>query len=303
VLKSVTEALGDRFEGGVPLMDGGIWDNQGVDSLLLAFERGAATLLVSDVAARNDDIYTFPPPHHRGWLTLRMASILAWVLLGASLVSAALLARAGWGEWREEGGGWGFVFRFGIPFAYCAGISAVLIWLRFVIRDVQARIRRQVQVTDAWHDLEYLTVQEALTLVELRVGSLLALTSTLFMKRIRSLVFSGVTQDPAYKGRWMANYIYAMALNRPALYKAQPWLQPSPAMVELANTAEAVPTALWFDSAAQMEMVVRAGEATTCFILLKHLVETRADALKDPASPASELFARLRKEWAVFNAA
>src|SRR6202008_3923590 len=117
----------------------------------------------------------------------------------------------------------------------------------------------------------------ALMLVELRVGSLLALTSTVFMKRIRGLVFGDVTHDPAYAGRWMANFIYALELNWPKLWGAHPWLKPSHALRKLARDAEAFPPTLWFDQPEQMEMVARAGQATTCYILLTFILENRKD--------------------------
>jgi len=301
-LPKVEAALGPGFKDGLPLMDGGIWDNQGVESLLLAFHRGrAATLVVSDVAAREDDIYNFPVGHTRGWVTLRMASILAWVLFAVSLISAVLVGKAGYDAWKAGAHG-GFLFRYGIPFLFCAVVAVALVWLRVVLHEVQATIRKQVAVADVWHDLARLTVREALMMVELRVGSLLKLTSTLFMKRIRTLVFDNVVSgDPAYKGRLMANFIYAMDLEHPALFAKYPWLAPSAAMRKLAKDAEAFPTTLWFDTSAQFDMVARAGEATMCFVLLLYIVENREAELRDPESPLSKLFANLRQAWDGFN--
>jgi hypothetical protein len=135
------------------------------------------------------------------------------------------------------------------------------------------------------------------------VGSLLALTSTLFMKRIRTLIFDGVSSDPTYQGKLMANFIYAMDVDHPALFAKHPWLAPSPALRKLSKDAEAFPTTLWFDTAGQMEMVARAGEATMCFVLLQYIVENREAGLRDPESPLSKLFARLRREWDAFNGA
>jgi Patatin-like phospholipase len=301
-LPKVEEALGAGFEGGVPLMDGGIWDNQGVESLVLAFHRGrAATLVVSDVAAREDDIYNFPKGHTRGWVTLRMVSILGWVLFGASLVSAVLLAVAGVDAWQAGAHG-GFLFRYGIPFVFCAVVAVALGWLRVLLYEVEKTVRKRVEIADVWHDLARLTVREALMMVELRVGSLLKLTSTLFMKRIRTLVFDNVVSgDPEYQGKLMANFIYAMDLEHPELFAQHPWLAPSPAMRKLAKDAEAFPTTLWFDTREELEMVARAGEATMCFVLLQFIVENREADLRNPESPVSKLFARLRQEWAAFN--
>jgi hypothetical protein len=48
-------------------------------------------------------------------------------------------------------------------------------------------------------------------------------------------------------------------------------------------------------------MVARAGEVTMCFVLLQYIVENREAGLRDPESPLSKLFARLRREWEAFN--
>ncbi|HKP74207.1 MAG TPA: patatin-like phospholipase family protein, partial [Longimicrobiaceae bacterium] len=303
-LKQVEEKLGEPFKGGVPLMDGGIWDNQGVDSLLLAFRRGgAATLFISDVAARANDIYTYPSPQKRGWLTLRMGSILAWVLLAASVASTLLVGKAGWDAWHAGPRGLRFFLEYGLPLGFCLAVVAVLVWTRFVMADVQKRLRETVQVDDVWKDVARLTVREALLLVELRVGSLLALTSTVFMKRIRGLIFHDVTNDPTYQGKWMANFIYALALRSPKLWEKYPWLEPSSTLRKLAADAEAFPTTLWFDNPEQCDMVAKAGEVTACYILLKYILEYHAEKLQQPDSPVARLYAKLRQEWDVFNGA
>lgn len=303
-LKEVQETLGPRFKGGVALMDGGIWDNQGVDSLLLSFRRGkAATLFISDVAGRNDDIYNFPAPGRRGWLTLRMASILLWVLLIASAVSTVLLGMAGYEEWRDGSRGWGFFLTYGLPLVFCLAVVGVGIWMRFVVAEVQARLKESVQIQDVWSDLAKLTVQEALMLVELRVGSLLALTSTVFMKRIRGLIMGDVVQNPRYDGKWMGSFIYSMELNWPKLFGKHPWLKPSDAMKKLARTAEAYPTTLWFEKPGDLDMIVRAGEATSCYILLRYVLEHHAHAPDHPDTPIGTLYAQLKAEWEAFNRA
>jgi predicted acylesterase/phospholipase RssA len=303
-LEKAEEALGPKFDGGLPLMDGGIWDNQGVDSLVLAFERGgAATLVISDVAARNRDIYDFPPAGRRGFVTLRTVSILGWLLFLAAVLSAGLLAWTGIDEWAQGERGWMQVFLYAVPFAFSAAVAVALGWLRITLDRVQKRLKATIRIPDIWKDLHKLTVLEAIGMVELRVGSLLALTSSIFMKRIRGLIVSSVYKDPAYEGKRMMNLVYSLDENRPKLYEAYPWLEPSPALRKLATDAEAFPTTLWFDDPKQMEMVARAGEVTLCFILLQFIVEQRAKELANPASPVSGLFARLRQEWDVFNGA
>lgn len=304
-VEKVRGALGKDFEGGVALMDGGIYDNQGVDSLMLAFrdDRTPPTLIVSDVDARNDDIYNFPKGHRRGFLTLGMAAVLGWLLFAASAGSMVALFMAGLDEWREGTRGWPIVLLYVVPFVFALCVAGGLAYFRVLLGVVRDRLKEQVQISDAWHDLRKLTVLEALGLVELRVTSLLALTSSVFMKRIRGLIVTDLFDDPKYAARRVTNLIYALNESRPTLYGENPWLEPSAALKELAATAEKYPTTLWFDRPEDLEMLARAGEVTTCFNLLKVIVRDRKDELKDPESPLSKLYARLRQEWDVHNGA
>ena len=92
-----------------------------------------------------------------------------------------------------------------------------------------------------------------------------------------------------------------MARNQPALFEAHPWLRPSPTMVTLAQTAERMPTTLWFSDPSQLTTQVQAGEATCCFVLLRHLVEHRKGQYEEPGTPLHDLYTRLRTEWDAFN--
>ncbi|HEX8692263.1 MAG TPA: patatin-like phospholipase family protein [Longimicrobium sp.] len=303
-LDRVQGELGAGFAGGVALMDGGVYDNQGVDSLVLAFERGgAATLLVSDVAARKADLYDFPPRERRGFLKLRGAAVLAWIVFLAAVVSAGMLALTWADEWREGERGVGQVFLYGVPFLFAAAVAGGLFYLRLLLRDVQRRLRESMQIANVWRDLRKLTVRELIGMVDLRVTSLLALTSSIFMKRIRGLVDTAVYRDPKYEGRRMMNLIYALEEDRPKLFARHPWLRPSQALRELAARAEQYPTTLWFNRPEDLDMLVRAGEATTCFTLLRFVLGERGPELEDPGSPVAELLARLRREWDAFNGA
>lgn len=302
-LPKAEAGLGKSFPP-LALMDGGVYDNQGVDALVLAYEKSAAaTLLISDVSVPENDIYDFPAePPKRGWLTLGGVSVLGWLAFVAAVVSAGMLALTWMGEWREGERGWGNVFLYLVPFLFSAGIAAGLVYLRLRLKEVQKILKTQVQIGDAWKDLRRLTVLELVSLVQLRVGSLLKLTSSIFMKRIRGLVYKGVYQDEVFQGKRMANLIYALNESLPKLFGAHPWLRPSPALRASATTAEAFGTTLWFDDRSQMETLLAVGEATMCFTLLRFILDNHADEV-GTGTPIGELFARLRQSWDVFNGA
>ncbi|HEX2203965.1 MAG TPA: patatin-like phospholipase family protein [Longimicrobium sp.] len=302
-LEKAKAELGPDFPS-LALMDGGIYDNQGVDSLVLAYDKSeAATLVISDVSTPEKDIYNYPAePRKRGWLTLRGVSWLAWITFAAAAVSAGMLAWTWWGEVQEGERGWGNVFLYLVPFLFALGVAGGLVYLRILLKDAQEVLKKDVQIGDAFNDLGKLTVLELLSLLQLRVGSLLKLTSSIFMKRIRGLVYKGVYQDEQYKGKRMANLIYALADDHPKLYKANPWLVPSAALLASVRQAKDFGTTLWFDDVSEMDAILVTGEATLCFTLIRFILDNHPDEV-DTHSPIGELFARLRGLWDGLNGA
>ncbi len=302
-LSAALGELAPGFNGGLPLMDGGIYDNQGVDSLMLAFEGtpNPPTLLISDVSVQEDEIYNIPEdPTKRGWVTLNGVSRMGWGLFFLTLACAAILAWHGFeaartGTWSPED-----YFLYLMPGALTASVAAALVWAHRRLHDVNAMLRKTLDM-DAWPSFMKLTVAELAQMLVLRGSSLLALTSSVFMKRVRGLVFDRVYQAQDFKDRRMSNLIYALTVNRPRLFTEYPWLQPGPHLVALSQQACQMPTTLWFSNASQFTTLESAGEATVCFVLLRHIVEHRKGQYESEGQPLYGLFQRLRKEWAGFN--
>ncbi|MBW3569745.1 MAG: patatin-like phospholipase family protein [Gemmatimonadetes bacterium] len=303
-LDAALEELGPGFAAGLPLMDGGIYDNQGVESLLLAFDDSTATtLVISDVSARNTEMYTTPAnPTRRGWLTLNGVFWTGRLLFVLALAAALVLAGHGWRTARE--GAWVAedYLLYLVPGLLAAGVAGGLWWVHRRLREVNELLKESVEV-EAWASLKKLTAPEFTQMLVLRVKSLLALTSSIFMARVRRLVFGRVFEDRDFEGRRVSNLIYSMARNQPALFENHPWLRPGPELVTLAQTAERMPTTLWFTDPSQFTTQSLAGQATCCFVLLRHLVEDRKGQYEAPDAPLHGLYTRLRAEWDAFNGA
>jgi hypothetical protein len=164
-------------------------------------------------------------------------------------------------------------------------------------------LEQQTEV-HAWPAFRKLTVPEFVQLLVLRVTSVVALTSSVFMKRIRGLIFDSVFRDAKYKGLRISNLIYSLALERPALFAEHPWLKPNPRLVARAEAAEKMPTTLWFtEPEEQFETLELAGAATVCFVLLRHIVEAHPGQYETAGLPLYDLFQRLKAEWTRFNGA
>lgn len=302
-LASALNELGSDFDRGLPLMDGGIYDNQGVDSLLLAYEESPnpPTLLISDVSTQDTEMYNVPEnPTKRGFVTLNGVLWMGGGLFLLTLASALILAWRGFETAREGAWAPGDFFVYLVPGALTAAVAVSLAWLYGRAKDVNALLRQQLEL-EAWPSFSKLTVLEFAQLLVLRVTSVLALTSKVFMKRVRGLVINRVFQDARFQQRRMANFIYSLTVNHPALFTKHPWLQPRPHLVQLSQQACQMPTTLWFTDDAQFDTVESAGEATACFALLRHIVEHHEGQYEAEGQPLNALFQRLREEWAVFN--
>jgi hypothetical protein len=296
--------LGERFRPALPLMDGGVYDNQGVGSSVLANEHGeAATLLISDTNTRQAALYTSPAPPPAGHITLNGAAWLGRLLFALAVASIVALAVHAWHERIHDGWQWRDLLVYAVPGLFCLAGAGALVLARVTARDVGERLRDRVQIARAWTDVRRLTIAEVVSLVELRATSLLSLTSNVFMKRVRQLVLTSVYENERYAQRRAPILLYALDEPNHKLFAAVPWLRPSPALVALVRGVDGMSTTLWFDSPAQLDALEAVGRATAAFALLKLMVERHGPDGGAPHTPSRALFDRLRDVWTVLNAA
>ncbi len=294
------------WDGGLPLMDGGIYDNQGVGSLLLSYRDAADAplLLVCDTSPPEPDLYTEPPPGHRGRLTLRGARLLAWVVFLAAVASFLAVGASALRDPERLGLRGALVY--GVPMLFAAGVAGGMIWLRGLVLQVGHLLKTKVQVRDAWKDLQRLTVREAVRMLELRVTSLVALASSVFMKRVRGLVYGAAFADDTFKDRLAPALIYSLERGS-HLFAAHPWLRPGPELRGLAGRACGVATALWLTDhdgdggEAELRTLADTGYATTCFELLKFVLRDADGRLAAGDPGRTELLERLRRVWSEIN--
>ena len=285
---------------GLALMDGGVFDNQGIDALLLADARARHAgepldlLFVSDVDQKSElAFFQFEREAAKGWLALpEILWFVRLTVLGA-LVSAVLLARDLRGANFSDVGVW---FRLVLPMLVMLVVASAPVILYLWIRK-KIRGRFSAKAEKLWHYLRRQKVSQAVELVELRGKSLVAMASKIFMKRIRSLQLAQLFADPRFRDRTVTSFIYELL----QVAEAGPhldypdWLLPTNAQVACARMAHQVDTALWFDSPGDLLSLVASGQSTTCFNLLE-FVERRLEQTPDDAVLVG-LRARLRSLW------
>jgi hypothetical protein len=312
--KELPEKVRAEFEGkSIGLMDGGVYDNQGIDSLMLADNRSdpnQATdngvkqkldlFIMSDTDRTSENLFPFPPPVRNStifWVrallqcnpSLRLINATfrgLQLLCIATVVMVTIQAVASEVSWKTMGVLLGML-AYGFPILLALSVFLLLWLIRYQFRWA---ILPQIPVVGfaGWNDLKRLRLDQVIDMLNLRGTSLLALTSNVFMKRIRQLGYRIVYADDRYARKAIANYVYHLKSpdwffqNSPDLQKLSPKLRQtlaqipsigtSPKLTEVILRAEAMQTTLWFNDRSELPAIVAAGQATICFNLMKHIV-------------------------------
>ena len=310
-LAEIRRDLGARlFTPGVALMDGGIFDNQGVGSIIQIYKRRVnqnrvGLVIISDTSQSRDSLYEFPPRRRRGRLTLAHVAHGAWALFLVSLLTSVSLATDAIRSLQTSGLRLpGDIFRHLVPFGLSLSVAILLAWLRARFLDGLRCVREKTGLA-VWPLVRWLTIPDLIDLLSSRAGSLIALTTSVFTKRVRGMIYKDINLYEKYRGRLVQNLVYDLRNeSRRALFKKAPWIEPTRKLKELAAQAEAMPTTLWFTRGKEeeeLDRLVRCGRATMCFNLLRYMLEKQSEGLSDPRSEISKLFQRARAIWAEIN--
>jgi hypothetical protein len=131
-------------------------------------------------------------------------------------------------------------------------------------------------------------------MVELRATSLVALASSVFMKRIRGLIYGIVYRDEKFKDKRVSNLIYELNGEKPS---RAPWLKPSAEMQKVTQLASNEPTRLWFESEEELKNLIACGQYTICYNLLDFVVRVYGTHFSKYPAWVKELYPRLKKDW------
>ncbi|HPB83697.1 MAG TPA: patatin-like phospholipase family protein [Spirochaetota bacterium] len=294
----IPPALKEKFPVPLPLMDGGAYDNQGIDSAVLADERSEnkiGALIISDVDRPNDDIYRFPKDRKKGFLSLSLLNILSFVLMVLLFLSSLALAGHyavnlihGAGAFLKD------IFLFLIPSLVSFGSFWMLFWVR---RKIIARLRESSPEIGAssWRDIKRITVDQFLDMAELRVTSIYALTSEILLKRIRRLVYSTVYRNSNYDNKRISCLIYD--LQREGKRHVESWLEPSEKIKEVCRRASEMDTTLWFNKISDLRDVTACGQFTMCYNLLEFIIRGRRQGTFEAGGDIDRIFQNAKKDW------
>ncbi|MBI2185956.1 MAG: patatin-like phospholipase family protein [Acidobacteria bacterium] len=305
----------------VPIMDGGVYDNQGMESVLVAIGRGPnealaipggtrgfsarrharaeherlkeygklGLFIASDTPLQCENLYSVPSPPATGGITLQAVSVTAWVLLVGCLASMASIAVDAAID--EDFGAINDWLAYGIPFALAASLAIALAAARRFLRRALAQTPQVGAGT--WQHVRRLRLRQVADMLGLRTSSTWALTAGVYFNRIRLLGYSVVELVPQLKARMIRHEIYDVITQDDAA-KLPAWLEPSAHVVDVARRSYELQTKLWFDKTEELEDAVACGQFTMCYNLLAH-IEMRGGRERSPALEA--IVATSRADW------
>lgn len=273
----------------LPLMDGGVYDNQGMGSLVLEESAGAnfGLFIISDTEPQQDDLYRLPKPRPLGWLRLWHLNAAWWGLL---VLAIATTLAAVWFLMQPSRSWQDLVLRW-LPLAMPLFTVAALVWTR---SKIAGALRRVPQVEGSvWRFVKNLKVNQFIDMMELRISSLFALASAVFMRRIRRLIYNSVYADELLKKKIMPVLIYNL-LEGTRRDPPLEWLNPTDAMREVASKAQDIKTTLWFDDPDQLRVLIAAGQITSCRKVALHILSLANNDPNKIPPPLLPLFERAR---------
>lgn len=258
----------------LPLMDGGIYDNQGISSAVMADRNNDFGLfLITDTSPREDDILSLPDASpRRGLVSL---DTLFWCAVGLFVICLVAIGIIGYsffyaGE-PNRFAEWQIILAYIVSIAPSFLLIGLLIWIYSQFRRLEI-----LNISGAkfklWHYFKKMALPDAIEIVKARVNSVMAMTSNVFMKRIRQLQFNNLMNAESRAELVAFNLIYSLnpSKDRLWLWKLDPELEPTQKMKEISAQAEIVPTTLWMNDE-QFKILITCGRATVCFSLLKYL--------------------------------
>ena len=290
------------------IMDGGIVDNQGIEVIELAEEsmrkKGKAfdLVIVSDVSSPYMDAYSpnkqMLPKSIGKWTLGNIQKGVRWTgALTTLLWIASILAGN----------------------HYLIGAMTVVWGLTAVVNLIMARSKKKLVnllsktiVGNITPWLKHLSLADIESLLMNRATSVLMMTSSVFLKRIRKMSYSSLHDDEEWHNRLITNTIYELRPEEKWAFMRKnnnlpEYLAPSPAMQENSRKAANMKTTLWFTQEDKdngyPEAVFAAGRYTICYNLLKYIEDIQKDG--DNTNENHELIIsckqQLMEAWAKFQ--
>ncbi len=296
----IPRELQELVQHPVPLMDGGIYDNQGIDSVIMSIDRNdnaIGAFIISDTDMPLEDLFSYPAEPAASGISLSLLNLLSKIAI--LVLGLSVLISIGQHIFSPASNLLLQILLYTIPGCLTALVMGFLIFIRSKVRKTVVDRVPNVQPANAWDDLRKLRISQIAGLLDLRIKSLYALTSRVFMKRVRGFVYSEVFQDERFEKKRISNLIYDLLRTRKQ--QASPALVPGPGIQEVARQAAQMPTTLWFNSEDEEKGLVATGQFTTCYNMLEFIYRYHMADGHARSPEVDRVYARALDDWKRFQ--
>ncbi|MFC6102378.1 patatin-like phospholipase family protein [Olivibacter domesticus] len=296
----INEKIRDDFKIG--MMDGGITDNQALESMIDAQKRRVKEkttfrpfdlMLVNDVGSHYMEPYKLPTGNdsYTGIkaISIKTVIVILWVLmlLGISLI-AGLIPKTD-----TFGVRWPVII--GTTITILSG--SILLILNLIRRFIEGNTDRlgglnlnknfsPSIVSNLFEHFASTPIMVIFRMLKERISSVLVLNNDVFLKRIRFLLYDKTYESGKYRFKIKTNHVYDLSfsndLNRHK--KGLNFMEPSKSIQIIAQTAFEMATTLWFDTTNQknetLAALIACGQFTTCYNLLEYIYRLKTTKSK-----------------------
>ncbi len=302
------EKLADDFKIG--MMDGGITDNQALESMLDAQKRRIKKktafspfdlMLINDVGSHYMEPYKLPKENknYKGIGAISINNLIVilclFFLFGLIMISKTLGFQLG-----------------GIQLNVVIGTTICVLSLCFLL--ILAILRKFIEgdtnrlgglnlnknfssdiVTNLFEHFGSTPIVVIYRMIKERFASVLILNNDVFLKRIRYLLYNKTYESDKYRFKIKTNHVYDLSFSNDfnRNRKNLPFLTPSRAQQIVAQAAFEMPTTLWFDAKSQEEETLAAliacGQYTTCYNLLEYIYRLKNTVSKSGSTYYQQL--------------
>jgi len=264
------------YPANIALMDGGILDNQGIESVemendRLPYNQKIGTYIISDVSPRNAPPFKIPDSKIAGLLgnqTLRTIQIIHAMITLAAFTGI-------WWFWNASRP----LLIVSVLVALFSTLVVLAIWglQKLIDNLVTDTLDQKSETTVILKNLDILEktpIKILWSLALTRFFSLSSIMENVFMKRIRALELKNLFVSKEWDHKLISNNIYSLYTD---YKKAKNIPHPSAQMLATTEKAATMPTSLWFSSKEKeegmLDTLIVAGQITLCFQLLRYLNE------------------------------
>ena len=319
---------------GIALMDGGIADNQGINSIRLTNEENRRStgsdenfpdlFIISDVSSNFITPYELPAePDQPDQLDVEGALTIGALdkkILKISMSALVVLLALFFAEVYMDITGKNFFYlkyigKYVVFLAFVVALYFIYRAVRVVRRFVDKYILDQVPNMEdhSWVFLRQISLKKYAELIKIRVSSTIKMTSDIFMKQIRRLVYDTVydfsngknqyTQKD-YNDKIISNLIFTLIKSE----TQKKGIEISQELKDICSDAFTMDTTLWFSDdpkskshIRKLDKLIISGQATICYRMRKHLAK-RFDLQSDTCpQTVKDLAQKLDEDWKSFN--